>query len=110
MAASPTSFAEFWPQYLRAHLDPRTRALHYLGSSIVLVLLLAFVASGDWRCLVAVPITGYAFAWGAHFLVEHNRPTTFGHPLWSVVGDFYMLYLWATGRIAPEIARATRRV
>ena len=101
-----TSFSEFWPHYLRAHADPRTRALHYFGTSLAIVLLLGFVITQDWRCLVAAPVAGYAFAWFAHVVFEKNRPATFGHPLWSLFGDFYMLYCWATGRLGVELARA----
>jgi hypothetical protein len=106
MADPIGGFKAFWPEYLRAHLDPRTRALHYLGTSVSIVLLLAFVVTKDWRCLVAAPIAGYGFAWLAHWLFEQNRPATFEHPLLSFMGDFYMLYLWLTNRLAAELVRA----
>ncbi len=109
MAESANSFAEFWPIYLRAHAQPGTRALHYIGTSVAIVLLLAFIATGDWRCLVGTPIAGYGFAWVTHFVIERNRPATFGHPLWSLLGDFYMLYLWMTAKLAPELVRAGER-
>lgn len=108
MAADIASFAEFWPHYLRAHRDPRTRAFHYVGTSLGLLLLLLALARADWRFLIGAPIAGYAFAWFAHLTFEGNRPATFGHPLWSFFGDFYMLYLWATGRLGPELERAVR--
>ena len=98
-------FSAFWPRYLRAHLDPRTRALHYIGTSLGILLTLAFFLTRDWRCLAGVPIAGYGFAWAAHLLFEKNRPATFDHPLLSFMGDFYMLYLWLTNRLAPELVR-----
>lgn len=61
------------------------------------VLLLGFVATGDWRLLAGAPVAGYAFAWFAHAYVERNRPATFAHALGSFRGDFYMLYCWPTG-------------
>lgn len=106
MATQFRSFAEFWPFYLREHGDPRTRALHYFGTSLALLLLIGFIASGDWRLLAGAPVAGYAFAWFAHGFVEHNKPATFTHPLWSLFGDFYMLYCWITGRLGAELARA----
>jgi hypothetical protein len=103
------SYGEFWPHYLRAHADPRTRAVHYLGSLIGLALLIAAAVAGDWRLLLAAPLAGYAFAWFAHGVFEGNRPATFGHPLWSFYSDFRMLALWSIGRLRPELEKADKR-
>jgi hypothetical protein len=55
--------------------------------------------------LVAVPIVGYAFAWYAHFFVEHNKPATFGHPFYSLFADYRMLFLMMAGRMENEVAK-----
>ena len=84
--------------------DPRTRGLHYLGT--------LFRGGGarsppastrDWRWLFAAPVTGYALAWLGHLVFEHNRPETFGHPVWSLVSDFRMLGLFVSGRLDREL-------
>lgn len=106
MAGDFRSFAEFWPFYLHEHRRPLTRMLHYVGTGLGVLLLLGFLATGDWRLLLGAPIAGYAFAWLAHAYIERNRPATFTHPLWSFRGDFYMLYCWATGRLGAELDRA----
>jgi hypothetical protein len=97
------TYREFWPRYLAAHADPRTRAFHYLGTSAGMLLLLAFVATRNWWWLVTAPIVGYGFAWTAHAVFEHNKPQTFGHPLWSLYSDFRMLALFLAGRLRSEL-------
>jgi hypothetical protein len=105
------TYPEFWRVYLAAHTDPRTRGLHYLGTGFGLAALLVAGLAGDWRWLLAAPVAGYAFAWFGHFVFEHNRPATFGHPAWSLVSDFRMLGLFITGKLGAELRHAgiTRR-
>jgi hypothetical protein len=97
------TYPEFWRRYLGAHRDPRTRGLHYLGTSLALGALGAAAATRNWRWLVAAPITGYSAAWLGHLVFEHNRPETFGHPLWSLASDFRMLGLFVAGRLGDEL-------
>ena len=101
-----SSFATFWPFYLREHANPRTRAFHYAGTSLVVLIALAALLTGNWWLLVAMPIAGYAFAWASHALIERNRPATFTYPLWSLRADFRMWRLWLTGQLSSELAAA----
>ena len=100
------TFAEFWPYYLREHAKPETRALHYVGTSLVVALLLWAVVTGNWSLMWFAPLAGYGFAWLAHFGVEKNRPATFKYPLWSLASDFKMWAYWLTGRLGKELDRA----
>ena len=107
MAPRLASFEEFWPYYVSEHWNPTTRALHFVGTALVLAsLVLAAFVSAWW--LAAAPLFGYAFAWAAHFFVEKNRPATFTYPLWSLRGDFRMFRLMLLGRMGPELERAGR--
>jgi hypothetical protein len=100
------TFAEFWPFYLREHSRPATRTLHFVGTTLSLLLLASAAAlrSGG-LALVAIAV-GYAFAWVGHFFVEHNRPATFKYPLWSFAADWKMWGLALTGRLGLELNRA----
>lgn len=98
-------YADFWPYYLREHAKPETRRLHYIGTVLTFAALAAAFAWSAWWAL-AIPLAGYGFAWAAHFGVEKNRPATFTYPLWSLVSDYRMFFLWLTGRLGPHLARA----
>lgn len=100
------TFQEFWPHYLREHARPATRAYHYVGTSLVVGLAGAAVASRNWWLLAAAPVVGYGFAWAGHAVAERNRPATFTYPTWSLRADFKMWAMWLTGRIGPELERA----
>ena len=101
----PMTYDEFWTVYLGAHADPRSRALHYLGTFGAIMLLAVAAVELDWRCLVVAPLIGYGPAWLGHAVFEGNRPATFAHPVWSLVSDFRMLGLFLTGRLAGELKR-----
>jgi hypothetical protein len=100
------SFADFWPYYVRQHSKPRTRILHATGSVLSVVAVGLALAISPWL-FIAVPVVGYAFAWYAHFFVERNRPATFGHPFYSLIADYRMVFLMMAGRMDAEVTKAT---
>lgn len=106
----PRSFDEFWPFYVLAHSQPLTRIFHSVGTltgwGIVIV---AIVLGRPWLILAALAVP-YALAWFSHFFVEHNRPATFGHPLWSWLADQKMVAMVLAGKMGGEVDRARRAV
>lgn len=97
------SFREFWPYYVGEHRRRSTRAWHFVGTTLALLLLATAVAMRWWWALLAVPVCGYAFAWLSHLCLERNRPATFRYPLWSLAADFKMWALIASGRMSGEV-------
>ena len=93
------SFAEFYPFYLGEHADRTCRRLHFAGSTLAL----ACLATGLWRgapqYFLYALLCGYGFAWVGHFFFEHNRPATFAHPIYSLIGDWAMFRDVLIGRI-----------
>jgi hypothetical protein len=87
------TYREFWPLYLREHSHPGNRCLHFIGTTIALVLIVAAVITGDALFLVGALISGYGFAWLGHYFIEKNRPASFKYPLWSFVSDWRLWIL-----------------
>jgi hypothetical protein len=106
MAGTISSYSDFWPFYLREHAKPWTRGMHYVGTVLTLWFLLLGLGGAGWWWFVAIPVAGYGFAWAAHFGVEHNRPATFTYPLWSLMSDYRMFFLWFAGKLDAHLARA----
>ncbi len=92
------TFSEFYPFYLSQHRDPVCRALHFVGTALVIgIVVWAVVGASPARLLLA-PLCGYGFAWVGHFFFERNRPATFQYPLYSLIGDFRLFFDTLTGR------------
>lgn len=93
------SFSAFYPYYLAEHRHPVCRALHYIGSSLVILVLCYVLFSQKWQLLWVLPVLGYGFAWVGHFFFEHNKPATFQYPLYSLAADWVMLKDFLTGQL-----------
>ena len=106
MAGRIATYREFWPHYLREHARPATRAIHFAGTALATGSLIGLIATGNRWFIASALLGGYGPAWTAHFFVEHNRPATFTHPLWSLVSDYRMAWSWLSGGLARELAKA----
>lgn len=103
------NYEDFFTFYLAEHSDPRNRAMHAAGTVLGLgTLIIPFAIGHPWYALLW-PVVAYSFAWTGHFLIEGNKPATFGHPFWSLISDFRMLGLMLTGKLKARTANATPR-
>ena len=93
------SFREFYPYYLGEHANLACRRLHVVGSTGVLAAIVAATVTRNPWLLLLVPFIGYGFAWIGHFAFEKNKPATFRHPLYSLMGDWVMYVDVLRGRV-----------
>ena len=93
------NLAEFYPYYLGEHANRTCRRLHFVGSSLGLLILAYALITGTYWLIALALVQGYAFAWVGHFFFEHNKPATFKYPLLSLRGDWLMWWQMLTGRI-----------
>lgn len=106
------SYAEFFPFYVGQHSKPATRWFHFVGTHAGAATGVTALALRRPRLLALAPVVAYGMAWFSHFAIEGNRPASFGHPLWSLRGDFHMLAVMWQGRDAEltRIAAGSRRL
>ncbi|XP_035546980.1 uncharacterized protein LOC118348755 [Juglans regia] len=100
---------EFWAFYVNQQSKPSMRRWHFVGTLIGIFFLLCSMVFSRWL-LFSIPFFGYGFlnnglVWYSHFFIEGNIPTTFGHPIWSLVYDLKMFGLMLTGKMDKEIKR-----
>jgi len=105
-----TSFEQFYIYYLTEHDNPTCRRLHYLGSTMVLAMLVFCLASSQWQWLWSLPVLGYGPAWIGHFVFERNKPASFRHPFYSFCADWVMLKDAVTGQLSSKLQATKSRV
>ena len=93
------SFTEFYPFYLSEHSNRTSRRLHFVGSCLVLLIVVGALLLRQPGWLLLVLVVGYGFAWVGHFFFEKNRPATFKYPVYSLMGDWRMFADILRGRI-----------
>ena len=99
MSQKFSSFTEFYPYYLSEHQNKTCKRLHFIGSTLILLIAAFVLITQHWVFLWLLPVFGYGFAWCGHFFFEHNRPATFKHPLYSLLGDWVMFKDIVVGKI-----------
>jgi hypothetical protein len=93
------TFAEFYPEYLAAHRDRRTKIVHTAGLLSGLALGLTGLALRRPALVAGGLALGYLPAFVSHWVFEKNQPKTLEHPALSFCGDFVMVYQFLTGQL-----------
>ncbi len=98
-----STYAEFWHEYMRSHRHPANRALHCLGIVLAVAgLATAAIWGPAWLAVPSIAL-GYGLSWFGHFVIEGNRPESFGHPVWSLVSAFRMCAETIAGAVSRSI-------
>ena len=98
------SFEEFWPFYVSQHQNKVNRNFHFVGSTFTIACLFLGIFRSPYY-FIAMPFTGYGFAWFGHYVFERNTPATFTYPFWSFVADWQMFLFMCIGRMDREVKR-----
>ncbi len=103
------NYSEFWDFYVSEHRKPLTRYLHFVGTSLGIVMLIWFLRTGSFLYIPLCFAVGYGFAWFSHFAVEKNKPASFKYPLWSFISDYKMMFFMLIGKMNSEVERVINR-
>ena len=98
-AAEYKTLNEFYPFYLREHSHPTNKILHFIGTGLVLAIVVSSIIIRKPLLLWLCPVFGYGFAWVGHFFIEKNRPATFKYPLLSLLSDFRLFFDILRGKV-----------
>jgi hypothetical protein len=99
------SFEEFWPYYVEVHSNKWNRYMHVAGTSLGVACAAFGIVTRRRLPVLLAPVIGYGSAWVGHFFIQRNRPATFQHPVWSLMGDFKMCQMTYAGTMAAEVDR-----
>ncbi|MEA5458548.1 DUF962 domain-containing protein [Arcicella sp. LKC2W] len=93
------SLKEFYPYYLTEHQNSISKLLHFIGTGLIILILILGLLTADYQYLWFIPLVGYGFAWVGHFFFEKNKPATFKHPFYSLASDFMMFFDILSGKV-----------
>ena len=107
-APDPETYEEFWPYYVSQHLHPATRAIHVSATSAAVACGAVGVMFFNPFLVAAAPVIGYGPAWASHFLIEKNKPASFGHPFWSFRADMRQVRKFFVGRLEGDVQQVRK--
>ena len=90
-ASNMKNMDDFYQFYLKEHQNPWNIALHYLGTTASIILIIFFCTQQQFLLILPAFLLGYVFAWVGHFVFEKNKPAALNYPVKSFISD---LRLW----------------
>ncbi len=91
------TFSEFFPEYLAAHADRRTKLVHTCGLLSGITVGVTGIVNRKPAFVFAGLALGYLPAFVSHWVFERNQPKTFEHPVLSFRADFVMVAKFLRG-------------
>src|SRR5258708_13485856 len=67
------TFGDFYPFYLSEHANRTSRRLHFAGTSVAFVLLIAALVTQKWWLAAGALAPAYPLAAGGHFFFQLNN-------------------------------------
>lgn len=98
------TFREFWPHYLRAHRQSRTRAAHYVATIVAFSAIAAAIYYEAPMIAPGAIAISYAIALASHSIFERNKSLVFVNPAWGALADLKMCWLALSGGLAADLA------
>jgi hypothetical protein len=98
-------FGQFWPLYLDAHRQSRTRACHYVATLFGMATSALAAYQGQPLIMVGGIAASVCLAVGSHKVIEHNKPLIGVNPFYGAVADVKMCWLALRGALPAEYLR-----
>jgi hypothetical protein len=98
-------FRLFWPLYLDAHRQSRTRACHYIATLFGMATSAVAAYLGQPLIMVGGIAASVCLAVGSHKVIEHNKPLIGVNPFYGAVADVKMCWLALRGALPAEYLR-----
>jgi hypothetical protein len=113
-------FRSFWYFYLSQHMRTGTRAVHYVGTTVIWIATATAVAdhfldflglgAARWWLIPGALVYMYVTAFISHWTIEKNQPATFVYPWYSIFGDLYMYWRMTNRGITQDVQVVRERL
>ena len=97
------SFEAYWVRFVRAHAHSSTRLAHFFGTGLAPTAGLDGIGRRrPARALVGL-LTGLSINALSHLVLQGERPSTLGRPLWSARAHLRLFFETLTGTMGTHV-------